>query len=98
MTGSPGPLDIVFTQFLRPNGRQVSVWIERSAAVVDQAKALRARGYLFEIEELSDGTVSMTVERPDEDQPIAIELCPNGPAVPATVDRLIVAAFHRVQA
>lgn len=58
-------------------------------------------GFHFDIEELMDGTVSMTVEpnAPDadgEDQPIAIELCPNGPDVPAAVDRLITAAAERV--
>jgi hypothetical protein len=93
----PGEFDIVFTQYLRPRGRPVRVWIARSPEVVRQAQALREQGYVFEIEELMDHTVSMTIERPTDDQPIAIELCPNGPAVPAAVDRLIATAFDRVR-
>jgi hypothetical protein len=93
---APGENDIVFTQYLRPRGRPVRVWITRPVEVVARAQALRAKGYYFEIEELRDHTVSMTVEHRGEDQPVAIEHCPNGPDVPETVDRLITIAFSRV--
>lgn len=93
----PGPLDIVFTQYLRPDGRQRTVWVERSPEIVALATRIIASGYHFDIEELADRTVSMTCEpnAPDadgEDQPIAMELVPNGPAVLDAVDRLIRAA------
>jgi hypothetical protein len=95
---TPGPQDIVFTQYLRPHGRPVRVWVTRPAPVVAQALRLQALGYHFDIEELMNGTVSMTVERGGDDLPLAIELCPNGPAVLAAVDRLMAAAILRTEA
>lgn len=96
----PGPHDVVFTQYLRPNGRQTTVWIERSPEIAALAQQVLAAGYHFDIEELMDRTVSMTVEsnipHDDEQAPIAIELCPNGPEVPAAVDRLIRTAAERI--
>lgn len=90
---TPGPLDVVFTQYLRPDGRTQSVWIEREADVVAIAAALLKQGYHFDIEELADRMVSMTCESANEDEPpIAHELVPNGPEVPPAVDRLIRAA------
>lgn len=93
--------EIPFTQYLRPHGQQRAAWIARPPDIVAMAARLIEAGFRFDIEELMDGTVSMTVEpnAPDadgEDQPIAIELCPNGPDVPAAVDRLITAAAERV--
>ena len=90
---------IPFTQFLRPDGRTRAVLIDRPDAIALKAGELIARGYRFEVEELMDGTVSMTVEHADcEDGPFAIELCPNGPAVPETVDRLIADAYAKARA
>ena len=94
---APGPLDVVFTQYLRPDGRQKKVWITRSAEIVALANRLIGAGYHFDIEELRDHTVSMTCEPntttdDEDDAPIAIELVPNGPDVLEAVDRLIRAA------
>ena len=90
---------ILFTQYLRPNGRAEEIWIERPDDVVTKAKAIIAAGARFEIEELSDGTVSMTVEHPDaEDQGQSVShlLCANGPEVPSAVDRLVSDAYLRL--
>lgn len=97
---TPGPNDIVFTQYLRPNGRTRTIWIERSPEVVAMAKTLTEAGYRFEAEELTTGHVSLTVERPtdpDDEGPIAHELGMNGPGVPAMVDTLIRDAFEKTQ-
>ena len=87
---------IAFTQFLMPDGRQVPTTIMRPEAVAAIAEAVVRAGGRFEIEMLSTGEISMTVEHPDfeaDDRgPVAIECCANGPDVPAAVDRLIVAA------
>lgn len=92
-----GPEDVGFTQYLRPNGRQRATVIARSPEIVAMARQLRAEGFHFDIEELSDGTVSMTVEPDGEDEgPLAIQQCPNGPQVPDTVDELIRVAFARL--
>lgn len=98
---TPGPLDVVFTQYLRPDGRQQKVWVERSAEIVALANRLIGAGYHFDIEELADRTVSMTCEPnaatdDEDDAPIAMELVPNGPAVLDAVDRLIRAAAAHV--
>jgi hypothetical protein len=89
-----GPHDVPFTQYLRPDGRTRATCVERAPAIAALARQVIAAGYHFDIEELSDGTVSMTCEPnrpgPDgEDAPIAHGLCQNGPAVPMAVDRLI---------
>jgi len=84
--------EIEFTQFLRPDGRTRPARIERPAKITTLATAILAAGGRFEIEELREGTVSMTVEHPDyedEQGPVAIELCENGPAVLDAVDKLI---------
>lgn len=91
----PGPCDVTFTQYLRPDGRTRATWIERSAETAAAASALRAAGCRFDIEELQTGEVSMTVERDDEDGETAVlahEVCANGPAVLDAVDRLVAAA------
>mgnify|MGYP001568084994 FL=1 len=89
--------EIEFTQFLRPNGRRRQVRVQRPEKVTKSATAVVAAGGRFESEELMDGTVSMTVEHPDWERkdrgPVAIELCPNGPSVPETVDKLVMAAL-----
>lgn len=90
---------IPFTQYLRPDGRKRDTSIERPDEVFTKAKAVIKAGGRFEIEELQDGTVSMTVEHPDaeeEGQSVSHLLCPNGPAVPATVDRLVEDAYLRL--
>ncbi|MER9355514.1 hypothetical protein NKI61_19790 [Mesorhizobium sp. M0514] len=86
---------IPFTQFLRPNGRLVSVSIERPAEVATKAQAIIAAGYRFECEELTTGDVSLTVAN-DDDGDLEIEVVPNGPTVPAAVDRLVERAFKAV--
>jgi hypothetical protein len=86
------PNRIPFTQFLRPDGRRMDVSVERPPEVYALAMGLVANGYRFEIEELRDGTVSMDCSRPEDDGPVAMELCRNGPEVPDAVDRLVRAA------
>lgn len=89
---------IPFTQFLRPNGMRRTVLIDRAEAVGKKAKALQNRGCRFEIEELNNGIVSMTVELrgSEDDGPIAHRLVPNGPMVPEVVDALIQEAYERL--
>lgn len=79
---------IPFTQFMRPDGRPVQVSIERPDATMGKALAIMGQGYRFECEHLHDGTVSLTITDPDQGD-LDIELVPNGPDVPAAVDRLI---------
>jgi len=88
--------DVKFTQYLMPDGRQQQVVIDRPNEVVDKADELNRLGFRFELEMLSDyRTVSLTVAKDDED--VEIELCDNGPEIPAAVDRLIERAYRAVK-
>lgn len=85
---------IPFTQYLRPNGRKTQVTIERPKEVIEKAQAIMLKGFSFEIEELMNGMVSMTVEKPyDDNGPIAHKVCKNGPDVLINVDQLVDTAF-----
>lgn len=87
------PNEIPFTQYLLPDGRKTSVFIEREPSVVARAMELVERGYRFECEVLGDySTVSLSVVDPDDEGDIAIEVVKNGPAVPPAVDRLVAKA------
>lgn len=81
---------IHFTQFLRPSGRTRRVQIFRPNKIADAAEEFVGRGGRLECEVLGTGEVSLTAEIGDDDEaPVAIEVVPNGPAVPEAVDRLI---------
>lgn len=82
-----------FTQFMFPNGRRVSESIERSAEIKAKARELiETGGYSFEIE-CSPDTQLVNMDCSDENEPIAIQLCQNGPAIPETVDILVNEAY-----
>jgi len=80
-------MPIPFTQYLRPDGRKRDVTIERSPEVEALAQRFIASGGKFECEELRTGEASFTAVKYGRD--VAIELVPNGPAVPAAVDRVV---------
>ena len=79
--------DIEFTQYLRPHGRRVQVFIERPDHVVSKACLIRAAGYRFECEHLTTGHVSLTIS--DDDGDYAMQVVQNGPSVPEVIDRMI---------
>lgn len=87
-------MSIHFTQFLRPNGQKKPVVIDMNEDVEKLANQLISNGYKFEIEELSTGVIHMDCSKEDQD-PIAIELCQNGPPVVDTVERLVRTAHER---
>ena len=80
---------IPFMQYLRPDGRKRPTSIDRPDDIATKAIRIIAAGYRFEIEELTTGDVSMTIFDPDKGIDVAIEVCPNGLAVTASVDKLI---------
>ena len=79
---------IPFTQFLIPDGRTREVSIARSKEVERKAQQILAAGFVFECEHLSTGDVSFTITDGAKGD-VAVEICPNGPAVPEAVDRLV---------
>lgn len=88
---------IKFTQYLRPNGRTKVIEIERPSEIEALAQGLLKQGYVFEIEELQTGEVSMSIEDHSKEDPevIAMEICPNGPEVPNAVDKMIREAYEQ---
>ena len=82
-------MGIPFVQYLRPDGRRRHTSIERGPATEAKAAVILRAGYVFECEELSTGHASFTIHDPRDEEDVAIEICLNGPEVPATVDKLI---------
>lgn len=81
---------IPFTQFLRPNGRKQDVRTTDPSYTDDDLKKAQEIidvGFRFEIEQLMDGMISMTIS--DSDGDYVHKLCSNNIDVPATVKRLI---------
>jgi hypothetical protein len=99
-----GTRGVPFSQYLLPDGRRRSVWIERSVEVESLARELVERGVHFDVEALRTGDVSLTAELDEDDERVlrlgtpvlAIETCANGPAVPDAVDRLVRTAHARL--
>lgn len=88
---------IPFNQSLRPDGSVQSVAIDRPEEIGLAAQKLLDAGCALEIEVLPTGEISMTVERENDDgevETLAIEVCGNGPQVPAHVDKLIKTAAY----
>ena len=83
--------EIKFTQFLMPFGTPKPVSIDRPVAIADMADAIVASGYRFECEMLPTHEISVTITNKDGDH--AIVVVPNGPEVPAAIDRMI-EQFH----
>jgi hypothetical protein len=79
--------DIPFTQYLRPDGRQTDVSIDRPDDISSLATKIIELGYRFECEHLSTGHASLTIAGADDDEDI--EVVTNGPEVPAAVDRMV---------
>jgi hypothetical protein len=90
-------MNIEFTQYLLPDGRTKLVTIDRPDEIAFKAQSLIDAGCKLEIEMLTTGEISMSVEREpvndDDDGVLAMEICFNGPDVPVRVDKMINAAL-----
>jgi hypothetical protein len=86
-------MGIQFTQYLRPNGRTKTVWIDLDKTMEDTAKELTDCGCVFEIEVLMTNQVSMTCEH--DGDVLSHEIVENGPDVPVAVGRLVREAARR---
>src|SRR5690349_2567514 len=89
---------IPFTQYLMPFGEQRPQWIDRPAEIEEKARAVIAAGGRFEVEQLRTGEASFEVVREvdGETESVAAAICHNGPAVLATVDKLVADAYLRL--
>jgi hypothetical protein len=92
-------LSIPFTQFLRPHGRQQHIHIACEPDLEAMAMEIIKRGYVFEIEMLQTGQISMEIlkHKPDDDpEVIAGEICVNGPPVVENVAKMVREAFQQI--
>lgn len=83
---------IPFTQYLMPDGRAKEVSFECEEYQDSLVQDLVNAGCRFEVEMLSTGEVSLTVEYEDpngENITLAHEICPNGPEVGIAIEQLI---------
>lgn len=80
---------IQFTQYLRPNGRPRLVTITLDEEAEDKARRIRAAGFVFEIEELTNGMVSATIADPEQDEDLVFSITANGPEVPVGLRKMI---------
>ena len=90
---------IMFTQYLRPDGRPRPCKVERPPQIEALAHELQAAGVKLEAEVLTTNEVSLTAEREGDDGELdvdGIEVVPNGPEVPGAVDRLITTAHGQL--
>ena len=86
-------MDIEFTQYMLPDGRTRLITIDVDEETGKIAHALQENGVRLDIEILTTGVISMTAEMSDDDENLlAIELCPNGPGMEDVVTKLIATA------
>lgn len=90
-------MSIPFTQFLRPYGQRKAV-IDMPEEIEAKAYRLVEAGYCFEIEVLTTGHILMDCHKPEDDEPIALRLCENGPPVVKAVTGLVNTAHERLVA
>ena len=93
-------MSIAFTQFLMPDGRKRQMNIDRPPEIELLALELSDAGHRFEIEMLTTGEVSMTVEADGEDGAEIVrshKVCPNGPPVTESVDEMMTEAHANWQ-
>lgn len=88
-------MSIKFTQFLRPNGKSITVEVDMPEDIDKMAHQLIENGYRFEIEQLTTGEVHMDCSKLQED-PVAVELCQNGPPVIEAINRLVKISHMKV--
>jgi len=81
-------MSVPFTQYLLPDGRRTQVLIDMPEEVEGIARRFIASGGRYECEILTTGDVSITKRRGEEGD-VAIAVCPNGPEVPANVDKVV---------
>ena len=80
--------EIPVTQYMRPGGRKVEVFVKRPKEIYEKAMKIIENGYRFEAEVLNTNDVSLTVS--DEEIDYCCELTHNIPgAVTVAFDRLI---------
>ena len=88
-------MSILFTQYLRPDGRTTPVTIDMDEEIERKADKIIEAGYRFECEVLTTGHVSFTIHDPREVEDVAIKVVPNDETVPVAVRDMII-HFHGI--
>ena len=87
-------MSIMFTQFLRPNGRPIVNTIDASPELETLAHNLIENGARFEIEVLTTGEIFMECRKGEDI--LSNQLCKNGPEVLVALENLIHAADEKL--
>jgi hypothetical protein len=87
-------MQVPFTQYLMPDGRQRATSIDMPDDVGMLANELIEKGCRLDIEVLSTGLISMTCEK--DDRVLSIEVCPNDENVPKGVEKIIKEANRKL--
>lgn len=82
-----------FTQYLLPEGKTKTIYIQRPDNISDMANVLLLHEIALDAEVLSTGEVSLSAHDPKTDKTLAIEIVPNNQDIGNVVDRLISQAF-----
>lgn len=82
-------MSIPFTQFILPNGERRPRTFNADREVEALADELIAAGYRFEVEVLRTGQVHLDCCGAALDEPLAMQICDNGPPVVAAVERVV---------
>lgn len=96
-------MKVDFTQYLRPYGNPKTITTDVSEGMKRYVDDLKFAGAEFEVEVLTTGDVSFTIEyqynEDDEDdiETLAHEITKNDETIPAAVERLIIRAWNRLQ-
>lgn len=82
-------MSVKFTQFILPHGRTREITISLAPEVETKADKLLQRGYNFEIEILSTGQISATINHSSLDYDAAITVCNNNAEVPLAISKML---------
>lgn len=100
-------MSISFIKYARPDGRRVPVLIDRPIDIEDKAATILAMGYVFEVEQLRTGDVSLTIrsdnpgteegEQGDLDIELVFvaDILGNNEAIGRSVDKFVTRCFDR---
>ena len=81
-------MNIKFTQYLLPDGRQRIIYLECPDGLQSKAQELTKNNCRFETEILHTGHISMTVENHDSEL-LSIQLCDNDPTDSTGLDNAL---------
>lgn len=85
---------VPFTQYMRPHGHKMQVYIDLPEEIEAMAKEINNAGFRFEVEMLTTGDVSATIS--DNNGDYEFNIGPNDARVPERMSDLIRSGYRRL--